>query len=355
MTGAVSATVGPLRRVLIANRGEIAIRIAKAADGLGIESVAIYPPADERSLHTRVTTIRHALAATADPIAAYLDVEAVVAAAVETGCDCVHPGYGFLAEHAGFAERCAAAGITFIGPRPETLALFGDKVAARALATQHRRAGARRQRRRGGDGRRCGRRRRRDRLPGDAQGGGGRRRARDARRDRPRGPGRSVRALPQRGDDGLRQRRRLRRAAAGPPPPHRGPDPRRRPRPRRAPLRPRLLGAAAQPEGRRGRSGAGARRPSCGRGSSATPSPSPRPPATSTPAPSSSSSPRRPASTRSSSATRASRSSTPSPSRSPASTSSRPSSASPAGRRSPTSGWPARTTSTSVATPCRPG
>ena len=71
--------MGPLRRVLIANRGEIAIRIAKAADGLGIESVAIYPPADERSLHTRVTTTRHALAATADPIAAYLDVEAVVA------------------------------------------------------------------------------------------------------------------------------------------------------------------------------------------------------------------------------------------------------------------------------------
>ena len=54
--------------------------------------------------------------------------------AVETGCDCVHPGYGFLAEHAGFAERCAAAGVTFIGPRPETLALFGDNVAARSLA-----------------------------------------------------------------------------------------------------------------------------------------------------------------------------------------------------------------------------
>jgi len=126
--------VGSHHRVLIANRGEIAIRIAKAADGLGIESVAIYPPADERSLHTRVTTTRHALAATADPIAAYLDVEAVVAAALDADCDCVHPGYGFLAEHAGFAERCAAAGVTFIGPRPETLALFGDKVAARALA-----------------------------------------------------------------------------------------------------------------------------------------------------------------------------------------------------------------------------
>ena len=130
----MTGTLHPLRRVLIANRGEIAIRIAKAADGLGIETVAIYPPADERSLHTRVTTDRRALAATGDPVAAYLDVEAVVATGVEAGCDGVHPGYGFLAEHAGFAERCAAAGITFVGPRPETLALFGDKVAARALA-----------------------------------------------------------------------------------------------------------------------------------------------------------------------------------------------------------------------------
>ena len=124
-----------LRRVLIANRGEIAIRIAAAADAVGIESVAVSPPADERSLHTRVTTMRRPIGTdTRDPIAAYLDGEALIAAAVDAGCDCIHPGYGFLAEQAAFAERCAAAGLTFVGPSPKTLALFGDKVAARALA-----------------------------------------------------------------------------------------------------------------------------------------------------------------------------------------------------------------------------
>jgi acetyl/propionyl-CoA carboxylase alpha subunit/acetyl-CoA carboxylase carboxyltransferase component len=120
--------------VLIANRGEIAIRIAKAADALGIESVAVYPVADERALHTRVTTERRAIRADGDPLAAYLNAEALVAVALEAGCDAVHPGYGFLAENAGFASRCAAAGITFVGPSPETLSLFGDKVAARAVA-----------------------------------------------------------------------------------------------------------------------------------------------------------------------------------------------------------------------------
>jgi acetyl/propionyl-CoA carboxylase alpha subunit/acetyl-CoA carboxylase carboxyltransferase component len=134
MTGAVTGSPRPLRRVLIANRGEIAIRIAKAADALGIESVAVYPPADERSLHTRVTTERRAVGSAGDPLAAYLDADALIAVAVEAGCDCVHPGYGFLAENAAFASRCADAGLTFVGPSPETLSLFGDKVAARALA-----------------------------------------------------------------------------------------------------------------------------------------------------------------------------------------------------------------------------
>src|SRR5215212_2395127 len=109
MTEAVSTTVGPLRRVLIANRGEIAIRIAKAADGLGIESVAVHPAVDEWSLHTRLATQSRLIGAPGDAVAAYLDIEAIVAAAVDTGCDCVHPGYGFLAENAVFAERCAAA------------------------------------------------------------------------------------------------------------------------------------------------------------------------------------------------------------------------------------------------------
>ncbi|MFI4935526.1 MAG: biotin carboxylase N-terminal domain-containing protein, partial [Caulobacterales bacterium] len=123
------------KRVLIANRGEIAIRIARAAAGLGVESVSVYSAADALSLHTRVTTQTRALAAaSADPVRPYLDIDALVEAARESGCDCVHPGYGFLAENAAFARRCLAEGLAFIGPSAETLELFGDKTKARALA-----------------------------------------------------------------------------------------------------------------------------------------------------------------------------------------------------------------------------
>jgi acetyl/propionyl-CoA carboxylase alpha subunit/acetyl-CoA carboxylase carboxyltransferase component len=123
-----------LKRVLIANRGEIAIRIARAADALGIETVSVHAPADALGLHTRVTTETRAIGAGADPVKAYLDIDALIEAARETSCDCVHPGYGFLSENAELARRCLAEGLTFIGPAPETLALFGDKVAARELA-----------------------------------------------------------------------------------------------------------------------------------------------------------------------------------------------------------------------------
>ena len=122
------------RRVLIANRGEIAIRIARAADALDMESVAVYPPADALVLHPRFATHAHELTGAADPVAAYLNAELLVAAALEHGCDCLHPGYGFLSESRALAEQCAAAGITFVGPSPEALTLFGDKVRARALA-----------------------------------------------------------------------------------------------------------------------------------------------------------------------------------------------------------------------------
>ncbi|MGH6956067.1 MAG: biotin carboxylase N-terminal domain-containing protein, partial [Caulobacteraceae bacterium] len=122
------------RRVLIANRGEIAIRIARAAEALGMEAVSVHAAADARSLHTRVTTATRLVGAAADPVGAYLDIDALIGAARETGCDCVHPGYGFLSENAAFARRCLAEGIAFVGPRPETLELFGDKVKARALA-----------------------------------------------------------------------------------------------------------------------------------------------------------------------------------------------------------------------------
>jgi acetyl/propionyl-CoA carboxylase alpha subunit/acetyl-CoA carboxylase carboxyltransferase component len=127
-------TSRPLRRVLIANRGEIAIRIARAADDLGLESVAVYPAVDEWSLHTRAATEARRIGGPDDAVSAYLDIDALLDVAKETDCDAVHPGYGFLAENAEFARRCAEAGLTFVGPSPDTLALFGDKVRARELA-----------------------------------------------------------------------------------------------------------------------------------------------------------------------------------------------------------------------------
>ncbi len=124
------------RRVLISNRGEIAIRIAKAAAALDMESVAVYAAADALSLHTRAASEARQIGngAAPDPVAAYLDAASLVDIGMEAGCDCVHPGYGFLAENAPFAERCAAAGIAFVGPPAAALSLFGDKVRARALA-----------------------------------------------------------------------------------------------------------------------------------------------------------------------------------------------------------------------------
>ena len=123
------------KRVLIANRGEIAIRIAKAASALGMESVSVYAPADALSLHTRFTTEARRIGHDdGDPLSAYLDAEALVAAAVDSGCDQVHPGYGFLSESPRLAQLCADAGLRFIGPSADVLALFGDKVRARALA-----------------------------------------------------------------------------------------------------------------------------------------------------------------------------------------------------------------------------
>lgn len=123
-----------IRKLLIANRGEIAIRIARAAGELGIETVAIYSEDDGLSLHTRKTDASVALAG--QGAAAYLDGTQIVTLAKEQGCDAIHPGYGFLSENADFATACGNADITFVGPTPETLAKFGDKAQARTLAQQ---------------------------------------------------------------------------------------------------------------------------------------------------------------------------------------------------------------------------
>ncbi|MFT5578133.1 MAG: acetyl/propionyl-CoA carboxylase alpha subunit/acetyl-CoA carboxylase carboxyltransferase component [Paraglaciecola psychrophila] len=119
-------------KVLIANRGEIAIRIARAAAALGVESVVVFAASDKQSLHSRCGDSAVALAG--DGVAAYLDIESLLAIAQNEGCDCVHPGYGFLSENAEFARRCAKQGLRFIGPDAQILSLFGDKIQARKLA-----------------------------------------------------------------------------------------------------------------------------------------------------------------------------------------------------------------------------
>src|SRR2546428_7633341 len=121
-----------LTRLLVANRGEIAIRIIRAAAELGIRTVAVFSADDAHSLHTRKADEARPLRGAG--VAAYLDGEHLLALAKEAGCDAIHPGYGFLSENAGFARRCAEEGITFVGPRAEILELFGDKGQARALA-----------------------------------------------------------------------------------------------------------------------------------------------------------------------------------------------------------------------------
>src|SRR5580704_2320625 len=120
--------------LLIANRGEIAIRVMRAAAELGMRTTAVYSDDDLLSLHTRKAD--HAIAIKGAGAKAYLDGERIIAIAKESGCDAIHPGYGFLSENAAFARRCDEEGIHFVGPRAEILDLFGDKVQARAIAAR---------------------------------------------------------------------------------------------------------------------------------------------------------------------------------------------------------------------------
>ena len=123
----------PISRVLSANRGEIAARVVRAAHALGIEAVQAVSAADVESLAAR-TADRCVVLGPAPSRASYLDPRLLVHAALATGCDALHPGYGFLSERAMLAALCAEHGITFIGPRAETIAALGDKLEAKALA-----------------------------------------------------------------------------------------------------------------------------------------------------------------------------------------------------------------------------
>jgi acetyl/propionyl-CoA carboxylase alpha subunit/acetyl-CoA carboxylase carboxyltransferase component len=121
-----------IKKLLIANRGEIAIRIAQAAAELGIKTVGAYSEDDATSLHTR--RVDEATPLEGRGAAAYLDIAAIISAAKAARCDAIHPGYGFLSENAGLARDCGDAKVVFVGPTPEQLDLFGDKVQARAHA-----------------------------------------------------------------------------------------------------------------------------------------------------------------------------------------------------------------------------
>ena len=123
-----------MRKVLVANRSEIAVRVMRAAHELGLATVAVYTPEDKGALHRTKAGEAYQIGEPGHPVRGYLDVEALLEVALRSGADALHPGYGFLSESAVLAEACAAAGITFVGPPPEVLRLTGDKVTARQAA-----------------------------------------------------------------------------------------------------------------------------------------------------------------------------------------------------------------------------
>jgi acetyl/propionyl-CoA carboxylase alpha subunit len=122
-----------IRKLLIANRGEIAVRVIRAAREMGVRTVAVYSDADKDAMHVRLADEAVSLGAP-EPAASYLNVERVLEAARQTGADAIHPGYGFLSERAEFSEACVAAGITFVGPPANAMRRLGAKTDAKALA-----------------------------------------------------------------------------------------------------------------------------------------------------------------------------------------------------------------------------
>ncbi|UYZ64592.1 pyruvate carboxylase [Hymenobacter weizhouensis] len=125
-----------IRKLLVANRGEIAIRVLRAATELGIPTVAVYTYEDRYSLHRYKADEAYQIGRDDEPLRPYLDIEGILRVAKENGADAIHPGYGFLSENATLARRCQEEGITFVGPRPEVMEALGDKVAAKRVAVQ---------------------------------------------------------------------------------------------------------------------------------------------------------------------------------------------------------------------------
>eukprot|EP01041_Mallomonas_annulata_P029477 gene29478-biopygen22024 len=119
---------------MAANRSEIAVRIFRAGTELNLRTVAIFAQEDRLCIHRYKADEAYQVGQGKGPVAAYLDIDSIVAAAKEHGVDAIHPGYGFLSENANFARACEKAGLIFVGPRPDLLEMMGDKTAARALA-----------------------------------------------------------------------------------------------------------------------------------------------------------------------------------------------------------------------------
>ena len=124
----------PIEKLLVANRGEIAIRIFRSATELGLRTVAVYTHEDRFALHRFKADQAFQVGGEGEPLGAYLDVENLVALCVREGVDAVHPGYGFLSENANFAEALGAAGVRFVGPTTDVLKRLGDKTSARTIA-----------------------------------------------------------------------------------------------------------------------------------------------------------------------------------------------------------------------------
>lgn len=122
------------KKILIANRGEIAIRIMRAANEMGKKTVAIYAEEDKLSLHRFKADEAYRIGKGMGPVQAYLSIDEIIRVARECGADAIHPGYGLLSENPNFVDACAANGITFIGPKADTMRALGDKASARKVA-----------------------------------------------------------------------------------------------------------------------------------------------------------------------------------------------------------------------------